>query len=387
MVVAAGDLSLEVLHTPGHAPDHICLWHAGSRTLFGGDLLIEGSTVVVPGTRGGDLIAYLASLSRVAALEPRQVLPAHGPAIDDPIGLIERYSAHRASREREVLARHRKWRRYRRRDRLGRVPIAQRAVAAGGRRDGTRARQQAARRATNRGRQRPLARRQNRMTENSKGYQHPELLVTPQALAAALGAGENPLLLDLRPAEQYAEGHLPGAVHLDIWGISLIDTDPAPLKAFLWIIEHLLAERGVSADRPVVLYEETSGNARRHGPSGFSSSSGIPTCECSTAASARGRPQACHSRCGTSRRRRRRGLARDAGSCWPPGRTCTIALAQAMRPSSTPDPTASISARWCARRAAARFQVRFTSSGSRTSVPTAHSSQPRSCRRCSSRPG
>ena len=103
-VVAAGDVSLEVLHTPGHAPDHICLWHAGSRTLFGGDLLIEGSTVVVPGTRGGDLIAYLASLSRVAALEPRQVLPAHGPVIDDPIGLIERYSAHRASREREVLA-------------------------------------------------------------------------------------------------------------------------------------------------------------------------------------------------------------------------------------------------------------------------------------------
>jgi glyoxylase-like metal-dependent hydrolase (beta-lactamase superfamily II) len=102
--IDAGDVSLEVLHTPGHAPDHLCLWHAGSGTVFGGDLLIEGSSVVVPGTRGGDLIAYLASLSRVAALEPRQVLPAHGPAIDDPIGLIERYSAHRASREREVLA-------------------------------------------------------------------------------------------------------------------------------------------------------------------------------------------------------------------------------------------------------------------------------------------
>lgn len=102
-VMAAGDVELEVLHTPGHAPDHICLWHAGSSTLFGGDLLIEGSTVVVPGTRGGDLIAYLESLARVAAREPRQVLPAHGPVIDDPIGLIQRYSARRASREREVL--------------------------------------------------------------------------------------------------------------------------------------------------------------------------------------------------------------------------------------------------------------------------------------------
>jgi glyoxylase-like metal-dependent hydrolase (beta-lactamase superfamily II) len=103
-IVTAGDLDLEVLHTPGHAPDHVCLWHAGSRTLFGADLLIEGSTVVVPGTRGGDLIAYLESLARVAALQPRQVLPAHGPVIDDPVGLIERYSAHRAVREREVLA-------------------------------------------------------------------------------------------------------------------------------------------------------------------------------------------------------------------------------------------------------------------------------------------
>jgi thiosulfate/3-mercaptopyruvate sulfurtransferase len=97
------------------------------------------------------------------------------------------------------------------------------------------------------------------MTENLKGYRHPELLVTPQVLSAALASGASPTLLDLRPAEQYAEGHLPGAVHLDIWGISLIDTDPAPLRAFLWIIEHLLAERGVSADRPVVVYDETSG--------------------------------------------------------------------------------------------------------------------------------
>ena len=97
------------------------------------------------------------------------------------------------------------------------------------------------------------------MTDNAKGYRHPELLVTPQALSAALAGGASPLLLDLRPAEQYAAGHLPGAVHLDIWGISLIDTDPAPLKSFLWIIEHLFAERGVSAERPVVVYEETSG--------------------------------------------------------------------------------------------------------------------------------
>jgi thiosulfate/3-mercaptopyruvate sulfurtransferase len=88
---------------------------------------------------------------------------------------------------------------------------------------------------------------------------HPELLLTPQQLDAAIDGDRPPLLIDLRPAEQYASGHLPGAVHLDLWGISLIDTNPAPLKAFLWIIEHLFAERGVTSDRPVVVYDETTG--------------------------------------------------------------------------------------------------------------------------------
>ena len=92
-----------------------------------------------------------------------------------------------------------------------------------------------------------------------KGYTHPELLVSPDKLAAELRSEGRILLLDLRPAEAFAAGHLPGAVHLDLFGISLIDTDPAPMRAFVWIIEHLLASRGVKADRPVVVYETDSG--------------------------------------------------------------------------------------------------------------------------------
>jgi thiosulfate/3-mercaptopyruvate sulfurtransferase len=48
-------------------------------------------------------------------------------------------------------------------------------------------------------------------------------------------------------------------VHLDLFGVSLIDTDPAPLRAFLWILEHLLASRGVEAGRRVIVYDEKSG--------------------------------------------------------------------------------------------------------------------------------
>ena len=67
------------------------------------------------------------------------------------------------------------------------------------------------------------------------------------------------VVIDLRPAEAFARGHLPGAVHLDLWGVSLIDTSDAPLRAFMWMIGHLFSLRGVTPDRPVVVYEHDSG--------------------------------------------------------------------------------------------------------------------------------
>ena len=85
------------------------------------------------------------------------------------------------------------------------------------------------------------------------------VLVSPDDLARELASTRKPVLIDLRPAEAYCGNHLPGAVHLDLFGISSIDTDPAPLKAFFWILEHLLASRGVSNETPVVVYDETSG--------------------------------------------------------------------------------------------------------------------------------
>lgn len=94
-----------------------------------------------------------------------------------------------------------------------------------------------------------------------KGYANAQLLVTPKELSSMLaGAGaKRPLILDLRPPEAYTEGHIPGALHLDLWGVSLIDTDPAPLEAFMWMIEHVLATHGVDAATPVVVYDEQSG--------------------------------------------------------------------------------------------------------------------------------
>lgn len=103
---------------------------------------------------------------------------------------------------------------------------------------------------------------------DSKGYARPELLIAPRELAGALGlTGQAPahpftappVIVDTRPAETFAQGHIPGAVHLDLWGFSLIDTDDAPREAFLWMIHHVLEQRGINAERPVVVYDETTG--------------------------------------------------------------------------------------------------------------------------------
>jgi glyoxylase-like metal-dependent hydrolase (beta-lactamase superfamily II) len=100
--IEAGDTALVAVHTPGHAPDHLCFRHAASGTVFGGDLAMKGTTVWIPAKRGS-LVAYLASIERIIALEPARLLPAHGDVIDDPGAVLRGYLKHRLRRETQVL--------------------------------------------------------------------------------------------------------------------------------------------------------------------------------------------------------------------------------------------------------------------------------------------
>jgi glyoxylase-like metal-dependent hydrolase (beta-lactamase superfamily II) len=102
-VVSAGDEPLTTVATPGHSPDHLAFWHEATRTMFTGDLVVQGSSVMIHWSRGGDLAQYLASLERVRAFGPGRLLPAHGPAIDDPERLLTGYREHRLQRERQVI--------------------------------------------------------------------------------------------------------------------------------------------------------------------------------------------------------------------------------------------------------------------------------------------
>jgi glyoxylase-like metal-dependent hydrolase (beta-lactamase superfamily II) len=102
--VEVGADRLVAIHTPGHSPDHLAFWHPPSRTLFAGDLVQQGGSVMIPWKHGGDLGLYLQSLERLVALVPRRLLPAHGPEPSDPVGLLTSHLDHRRQRERQVLA-------------------------------------------------------------------------------------------------------------------------------------------------------------------------------------------------------------------------------------------------------------------------------------------
>jgi glyoxylase-like metal-dependent hydrolase (beta-lactamase superfamily II) len=101
--VPAGDGVLEIIATPGHSPDHLCFFDRAAGDLYCGDLARMGGTIVIPSRKGGDLRAYLASLRLVRELAPRRLLPGHGPIVDDPVALMDKYIAHRAEREQQIL--------------------------------------------------------------------------------------------------------------------------------------------------------------------------------------------------------------------------------------------------------------------------------------------
>ncbi len=91
-----------VLHTPGHAPGHLCLWNAETRTLVAGDMVASvGTILIAPGD--GDMQTYLHQLERLARLGAEWALPAHGDPIAAPSALFRQYIEERETRERVVL--------------------------------------------------------------------------------------------------------------------------------------------------------------------------------------------------------------------------------------------------------------------------------------------
>ncbi|HZR14715.1 MAG TPA: MBL fold metallo-hydrolase [Acidimicrobiia bacterium] len=103
-VIEGTEWGLEVLHTPGHSPDHLCFLLEEERVLFTGDTVLDGTTSVVNPSRGGDLAQYLATLERLRKMRISRICPGHGDVIDEPRARLTEYLEHRAMREKQVLA-------------------------------------------------------------------------------------------------------------------------------------------------------------------------------------------------------------------------------------------------------------------------------------------
>lgn len=95
--------TLRVIHTPGHASNHLCYLLEEEKTLFTGDHVMQGSTVVI-NPPDGDMAAYLESLRMLTREDLDWLAPGHGFLIDRPQQTIERLITHRRAREAKVLA-------------------------------------------------------------------------------------------------------------------------------------------------------------------------------------------------------------------------------------------------------------------------------------------
>lgn len=94
-------MTLRVLHTPGHAPGHLAFLEESTGCLIAGDLVAGLGTIVID-PPDGDMSAYLDSLTRVAALAPRVLFPAHGPPLYDAVRQLKKLKQHRLWREERI---------------------------------------------------------------------------------------------------------------------------------------------------------------------------------------------------------------------------------------------------------------------------------------------
>jgi glyoxylase-like metal-dependent hydrolase (beta-lactamase superfamily II) len=100
--IAAGDGMLRVIHTPGHASNHVCLLLEEQGLLFTGDHLMSGSTVIII-PPDGSMRLYLDSLQQLRELPVATLAPGHGALIPKAITEIERVIGHRLAREEKLV--------------------------------------------------------------------------------------------------------------------------------------------------------------------------------------------------------------------------------------------------------------------------------------------
>jgi glyoxylase-like metal-dependent hydrolase (beta-lactamase superfamily II) len=101
-IISLDGIDLEIVHTPGHNPGHICIYVRDERIMFTGDhVLADRTTALQP--PWGDMAQYINSLKKLLSYDIDLMLPAHGPFITQPKKRLEELIRHRLEREEQVI--------------------------------------------------------------------------------------------------------------------------------------------------------------------------------------------------------------------------------------------------------------------------------------------
>ena len=101
-ILTAENYTIEVIHTPGHASNHLCYLLKEEKLLFTGDHIMDGSTVVIS-PPDGNMQEYIDSLLKLKKYDLNKIAPGHGELMDDPYTAVEWIVQHRMERESKVI--------------------------------------------------------------------------------------------------------------------------------------------------------------------------------------------------------------------------------------------------------------------------------------------
>ena len=99
-----GNLTLRMVHTPGHTAGHLSPFLEEGRVLFAGDNVLGVGTTVVPPPPHGDMAQYVGSLRKMQALNADVMCCGHGPAVREPNRTLQELIDHRRQREEQILS-------------------------------------------------------------------------------------------------------------------------------------------------------------------------------------------------------------------------------------------------------------------------------------------
>ena len=100
--ISTDEYSLETIHTPGHASNHLCFYIKEIKCLLTGDHIMDGSTVVIA-PPDGNMTEYINSLRLLEEYEINYFAPGHGNIMKEPTKTINSIIRHRLSRESKVF--------------------------------------------------------------------------------------------------------------------------------------------------------------------------------------------------------------------------------------------------------------------------------------------